>query len=411
MLAGNATVFASLASVQLVVLLVVYFVIRRDRPFAEALETVRFPAILLCATASLFQGSLIASLSMLTEGSELMSISGAAGLVWSVTLPVVVVLGVRRVPRRFMSYVYLSRASRLYQFRSLLPVGVVMPSSVRKASSALISGLTRPSVLFAMSPFVSPLLLAVATMVPRSAPRSACQAALWVSCVLHVALAAAIVVVRTHRSPPSCFAASIGLLLTAVGHILIASNAPVSTTDALMLVQSGFAIFRSVVLLLMILVEARMMVSASIVFSAQAMWKVGDGGASFEQALPIPTLTLIEEAVLPASAGTGDFDSDVVEVNQTFDDDCLPSAPAMSRREELLLAAYDARAAQEASLTAERCLADLRQLSFRRQKQLANVVDNTASAMAKEVVPSNALRIIVLCIASRRKAERLQGVN
>ena len=348
---------------------------------------------------------------MLTEGSELMSISGAAGLVWSVTLPVVVVLGVRRVPRRFMSYVYLSRASRLYQFRSFLPVGAVMPSSVRKASSALISGLTRPSVLFAMSPFVSPLLLAVATMVPRSAPRSACQAALWVSCVLHVALAAAIVVVRTHRSPPSCFAASIGLLLTAVGHILVASNAPVSATGALMLVQSGFAIFRSVVLLLMILAEARMMVSASIVFSAQPMWKVGDGGASFEQALPIPTLTLNEESVLPASAGTGYFDSDVVEVNQTFDDDCLPSAPAMSRREELLLAAYDARAAQEASLTAERCLADLRQLSFRRQKQLANVVDNTASAMAKEVVPSNALRIIVLCIASRRKAERLQGVN
>ena len=430
-LAGNAIACASMALVQLLALGFVHFIARkRKRPVIESMATVKFPAILLTTTASLFQGSIVVSISLLSQGSTSVSMpsaaayaGGIAGLLWSLALPLVVVAAVRRVPRRFVRYIYHNRRSKFFKFRSLLPIGVILPRSVRAASSALICVVMAPSVLFAVIPFVSPMILAAVTLLPASASNAVCQTALWVSCALHAAVAAAVIVLGVHRAITTRALCAVGLLLTAVCHILIASHAPPSSTDTLMLIQSAVTILRCIVSFLQALTERKMRkAEGAVSVSSVPLWKIGDGGAAMEAEISIPGSTCDKreleegrtiggdpECIRAASLlrSTATHEVQPMEPNDAYRTRGCSSSHQQDQRASSLLRRHDEKEMKEGLRSAATCLQELVGMYWR-----LNVSLNTEARGSLRVFEHgenkvrDALKLLISCIVHERRAQQ-----
>ena len=423
-LAGNALACSVVAALQLLSL-GAFRALDRNQHVLHLMEKARFPGILLTVTASLFQGSLVTSVALITKSSSEQTdvAAGIAGLCCCVALPVFVAFAVRRVPRRFVKYVFLHKSSYLYKCRMLLPVGVVLPSAVRKTSSALICGIMCPSVMFAIWPFLSPLTLTVVSLVPTSAPRAACQAALWISCAIHVALAAGIVRMGVHRSLTAQVLSACGLLLTAVGHLLIASNASIASTDALMLVQSVFSILRCVAFVLMFVFEGKMMSSATVALATKAKWLVGDGGASFEPHL----FSALQQEEHLADGKDTTSSNIMIFAPQTMHlppmgigscssttavDERKAAAIIKAVREASILREHDVHQADESSRAAAACFLELRHVVLSSSCRTFSIWQGLASH-DEDVVDitqrrATALRLLISCIAHMQREQRLR---
>ena len=397
LLLGNIIACGAIALAQLLVVTALWMV-HRDRQLFQALATARFPGILLTTAASLFQGTLVASLALI--GAPETIAEGVAGLSWSLALPAVVVFGVRRTPRRFVSYLLLDQTTRFYTFRKFLPTGVIFPVAVRKSSSALICGLMAPSVTFATWSFLSPLILAVVTVIPANASHSTCQAALWVSCALHLVLAVATVVLGVQRSLTTQVLSAGGLILTAVGHVLVATGAPQSSTDSLMLLQSAFAIFRCAVLVLLLLAEKQMLTCAGICLRSESRWQIGDGGATMDEVDNPPSDAAVPQDDQDDNDAVGPVVA--VRIKSSVDDNrrvrpCLDLSP----RARYLLLLHDQNEACNATKRAAALLVELQAIHTKRTSEHASRVLDGRSQLDL----LRALNLVVSCITYGQTAK------
>ena len=161
---GNAALSGSIALAQVIAIVLLRHRMRLAEPrTATACAMVRFPGMLLSTMTSLFQGTFVASLALLL--AEKSAVTGVLSILWCVVVPLSIGLAVCRFPRRFVTYSYHGQSS-FALFRRILPIGVVMPDNVRKASLALISGYSKPLLGFALTPFMSPILLGVLSSIP-----------------------------------------------------------------------------------------------------------------------------------------------------------------------------------------------------------------------------------------------------
>ena len=279
-------------------------------------------------------------------------------------LPCCVAAAVLRLPRQFFAYVYVDSKSIFARYRSLLPVGIVQPSQVRKASSALVCGYTKPSALFALLPFASPILLALVTLIGQAKDGLMCNASLWVSCILHVGIGISFVALRVQRSLTIQVFGAAGLWLTALGHVFVALDFSSDMTSLLLMVQSAMALLRCIMSIFMVLVENRMISLAqsdreenkTMALSPAPLWSVGCRDEDQAQ--------VVEEQPCDTSD------------NQTPGGDPSVSAEAVERRErELgLLRAHDSKMNENS----------VRRVAACREKIRRILVSHQLKAMARD---------------------------
>jgi hypothetical protein len=286
-LGGNALLIAGVTAAQL--LAVLFFIQCRGRSVPEACEGARFPGLgHFSFSATLLQGTIVSSAQLLSHSSVAMVAAGCAGLAWCALLVGVVVAAVRWLPRRFVRYDYVDATSRYARWRVLLPVGLILPSSVRKAASGLVCAYTTPTALAAVSPFVSPVTLSALFFIPSTASAGTCQAAMWGSCGVHAVMA--VVALRFHRNFVERLLHSASLILTVIAHFMTIANDSKSL-DTMVVVQAVFAATRSAATLTLFVAETVMQAQAAavemtdhplVLTDPTPLWMVGDGGLRFE---------------------------------------------------------------------------------------------------------------------------------
>ena len=411
---GNAILCASVALLQLVVLVLIRQIKKRvSMPATCAM--VRFPGVLLLTITSLFQGTFVAALALVSqsENTPLLTLAGVLSLVWCVSVPAAVGWAALRLPRRFVTYSYNARGgrrSRFTPFRRILPIGLVMPDNVRKASLALISGYSKPLLGFALTPFMSPILLGFLTLLPATVAPAGCAAALWASAALHVALAAALLLLQVHRSLISRLSTSAGLIMTSVAHLLVLLHAAPPSTDSFLVAQSTLAIARCVISIAMTVAERTMLhdvveANTSLSLSKRPRWVVGDGGARYGEEFDSI------EAEQEQDEGEGDGQEiRKAPIPEGPPSDANDSAALLQRRgerEERLLRQHDERVA---SMSSQRQAQSLRELFdiHRQNIRQSYIKRESGGGGSREVEGTRvqALRLILDCIACERRMRK-----
>ena len=424
---GNAILCTSLAAVQLVVIALARRFKRLTFPAACAFA--RFPGALFLSMASLYQGTFVCALALLSSASEglLFLLLGVAALLWCIALPAVIAAAVMRLPRRFVGYVFRRQVDggshRFSRLEALLPVGLVMPNNVRKASLALIAGYAKPSIAFALTPFLSPVVLGLITLLPVTATSTECSGALWISLILHVVLAVSILVLRVHRSLTARISSSAGLLLTGFGHLLIIFGMPSSVTDSFLLAQSALALFRCFVSLGLSLIETMMQNdicrnSPGLTLSTNPMWSVGDGGEQYE--LEFDSMPQgAGETCLVSGFNEGGEDSrtnDIRPVGESTEEkgedlSVTQSSPEtlVAAREQQLLQRHDKRVCDEAVHRHAERLHQLFDILLHHARALACVSqhrEQPCEPLLTQQRVCSTLRVILDCIAAERQARQ-----
>ena len=279
-LAGNAVAFTALLLLQLVVFTVGRLRATVHADVMDSLAAARLPGYLLLMAASLHQSTLFSAIRLIgSDGTgPIDSVMGVFALLFSLSIPVGVGFAAAKVPRRFVRYT-IQPGSLLSQRVWLLvsPSGTTLPERVRLSLGSVVTSFQLSHPMFTSIFFASSIVTNIVSMMPQASPRWLCAGVMYVSAAIHIGLAALVAFTGMYRFPTNRVLNAVGLVLTAVFHAQIAS-AWREGIDAVLTLQAGLSLFRSLVALANAMIERKLQNDRSNVELGKVMWIVGNGG-------------------------------------------------------------------------------------------------------------------------------------
>ena len=280
-LAGNGIATVTILLLQGCLALVVWLrSLQGVKSFTEAMSVARLPGFGITITASLHLSTLWVALKMIqaaeTSGFGV-AVAGSA-ILFCIAFPAAAVAAAFRVPRRFVMYDIADTSSlrKKCWLPIVMPRGILMPLGTRRMLSSVITAYQHPSPWCVLIPFMSSFAVNVVAVLPASTPTWMCKCFVICSAVLHAGLALGVVWFRVFVMPSSMVMACIGIMLTAVFHMLLGVGFE-DGTNAVVALQAGLSIARSVVGVATILVD-RAIRRDPDTSMGHVVWIVGNGG-------------------------------------------------------------------------------------------------------------------------------------